>query len=99
MLTKTDYVKVLEYYSLPIPKTMTKIKQSAEKVLSLKLCKCIKKVSPSVSAGNEARAIGICTRNVFNKKGLNRGPFKCKNGRSVKFDKIKKRNTRKNTKY
>ena len=97
MLTKTDYVKILDYYELPKPKSITKLKKSAEKVLSLKLCKCIKKVAPSMSSDNEARAIGICSSNIFNRRGLTRGSFKCKNGRSVKFDK-KTRKTRKTKK-
>ena len=94
-LTKADYSKILEYYGEQVPSSLAELKKSAEAILSLKLCRCIKKVSPE----NEPKAIGICTKNIFNKKGLTRGTFKCKNGRSVDFHKrakfsetIKKKN-------
>ena len=89
MLTKSDYAKILKYYDLPVPTNLSKLKKNAEDVLSLKLCKCIKKVTP-FDQSNEARAIGICTKSIFNKKGFTRGKFKCKNGRFVKFNKTKK---------
>ena len=74
---------------------MSLLKKHAENVLSLKLCKCIKKVSPN----NEPKAIGICTRTVFNRKGLKRKSFKCTNGRFVNIDKLKRKNkTKKNRK-
>ena len=85
-LTKTDYKKILEYYDETIPSTVSELKKSAEKILALKLCRCIKKVSPT----NEPKAIGICTKNIFNKKGLTRGTFQCKNGRKVEFRKTKR---------
>jgi len=95
MLTRNDYIKILEYYHLPIPQSMSLLKKHAENVLSLKLCKCIKKVSPN----NEPKAIGICTRTVFNRKGLKRKSFKCTNGRFVNIDKLKRKNkTKKNRK-
>ena len=89
MLTKTDYIKILNYYQLPIPNTMKQMKQMAENILAIKLRKCIKKITP-LNPNNESKAIGICTRNVFNRKGLTRGTFKCKKGRFVRFDKTKK---------
>ena len=74
---------------------MRLLKKKAENVLSLKLCKCIKKVAPN----NEPKAIGICTRTVFNRKGLQRKSFKCTNGRFVNIDKLKRKNkTKKNRK-
>ena len=39
---------------------------------------------------NEPRAIGICTKTIFNNKGLTRGKFRCKNKRYVNFNKTKK---------
>ncbi len=84
-LTKTDYLKILQYYDISIPKKLVHIKSKAESVLANKLCRCIKKVSPA----NEARGIGICTRSIFNKKGLVRGSFKCR--KSVKHVTIKKK--------
>lgn len=88
MLTKNDYIKILEYYRLPIPKTMSLLKKKAEDILALKLCKCIKKVSPD----NEPKAIGICSRTIFNRKGLQRKSFKCTKGRFVTIDKLKRKN-------
>ena len=86
MMTQNDYIKILQYYQLPIPSSKANVKQVAEDILSLKLCKCIKKVSTT----NEPKAIGICSRTIFNRKGLTRGSFKCKTRRFVKFDKTKK---------
>jgi hypothetical protein len=86
-LNKKDYTKILKYYNLPIPKSASELKKQAEEVLALKLCRCIKKVSPS----NEAKAIGVCTRTIFKRKNLMRGPFTCKRGRSVQVSKMRKR--------
>lgn len=86
-LNKKDYTKILKYYNLPIPKSASELKKQAEEVLALKLCRCIKKVSPT----NEAKAIGVCTRTIFNRKNLTRGAFTCKRGRSVQISKLRKR--------
>jgi hypothetical protein len=85
-LNKSDYKKILDYYKEPIPKTVTQIKKKANEILSLKLCSCIKKVSPD----NEPKAIGICTEAVFTRKHLKRGTFKCKKGRKVSYGKTRK---------
>ena len=85
-LTNEDYVSILHYYNLPIPKLKIDIKTESEKILAKKLCSCIKKVGQS-----EAKSIGTCTRAVFNRKGLNRGTFKCKQKRRVIFTKKHKR--------
>ena len=92
-LNKKDYTKILKYYNLPIPKSASKMKKQAEEVLALKLCRCIKKVSPT----NEAKAIGVCTRTIFERKKLTRGAFTCKKKRSVQVSRLRKR-TIKNTK-
>ena len=86
-LNKKDYTKILKYYNLPIPKSASELKKQAEEVLALKLCRCIKKVSPT----NEAKAIGVCTRTIFNRKKLTRGAFTCKRGRSVQISRMRKR--------
>ena len=86
-LNKKDYTKILKYYNLPIPKSSSKMKKQAEEVLALKLCRCIKKVSPS----NEAKAIGVCTRTIFERKKLTRGAFTCKRNRSVQVSRLRKR--------
>ena len=59
--------------------------------MAQKLCKCIKKVDPIY----EAKSIGICTKSIFNRKGLTRGQFQCKKKQSVK---IKKTNNNKTLK-
>ena len=84
---KKDYTKILKYYNLHIPKAASDMKKKAEEVLALKLCRCIKKVSPT----NEAKAIGVCTRTIFERKKLMRGAFTCKRRRSVQISKLRKR--------
>ena len=86
-LNKKDYTKILKYYNLPIPKSASEMKKKAEELLALKLCRCIKKVSPT----NEAKAIGVCTRTIFERKKLMRGPFTCKRRRSVQISRLRKR--------
>ena len=49
-----------------------------------------------VDKNNEARAIGICTRTIFNRRGYTRGKFKCKGNQTVKFKKNKKSVTKRN---
>ena len=85
-LNRNDYKHILEYYNMNIPKSNRLTKIAAEKILSQKLCRCIKKVDGK----NEGRSIGICTKTIFNRKGLTRGKFKCKGKSSVKFNKTKK---------
>ena len=83
-LSKKDYVKILNYYKMRIPSNKKTLKKRAENVLAIKLCRCIKKVDPK----DEEKAIGVCSRSIFNKKGLTRGKFKCKKGtRKVSFKK------------
>ena len=84
----SDYIQILKYYNEPIPKSKRLIQEEAEKILSLKLCRCIKKIDSY--AKNEPKAIGICTKTIFNRKGLTRGKFKCKGKRYVNFNKTKK---------
>lgn len=91
-LTDNDYKKILEFYKINIPKSKRVLKMKAEKILAIKLCRCIKKVDIE----NEAKSIGICTKTVLNRKGLTRGKFKCKAKQSVSFSKLRK--TRKNKK-
>ena len=87
-MNNNDYIQILNYYNVPIPKSKKMIKEEGEKILALKLCKCIKKVN--TKDANEPRAIGICTKTIFNRKGLTRGKFKCKGKRFVNFNKTKK---------
>jgi len=80
-LTNKDYVSILNYYNINIPKTKKLIKQKAEKIMAEKLCKCIKKLDNKY----EAKSIGICTKTIFNRKGYTRGKFKCKGKKAVTF--------------
>jgi hypothetical protein len=93
-LTNKDYVSILKYYNLNIPRTKRLLKKQAEQIMAEKLCKCIKKIDPI----NEAKSIGICTKTIFNRKGYTRGQFQCKKKQSVKFRKTNKskNKTRKN---
>ena len=88
-LNNNDYKKILEYYHLPIPKLNSNLKETAEKILSNKLCRCIKKLEEK----NETRAIGICTKTIINRKGFTRGKFNC---RGKVMMQIKKNKTKKN---
>lgn len=85
-ITDNDYKKILEFYKISIPKSKRLLKKQAEKILAIKLCRCIKKVDIK----NEAKSIGICTKTIFNRKGLTRGKFKCKSKQTVSFSKTRK---------
>jgi hypothetical protein len=95
-ITTNDYRQILEYYNKKIPKSNAALKQAAEKILSEKLCKCIKKLDPE----HEARSIGICTKTIFNRKGLTRGNFSCRGKRNItlKKQKISKKTLKRNKK-
>ena len=89
-LNTNDYKQILEFYNLPIPRTSSLIKTEAEKILSDKLCRCIKKLEPI----KESRAIGICTKTIFNRKGLTRGKFNCKGKKNIIIKKYTKNMTK-----
>ena len=93
-LTNKDYINILKYYKLNIPKSKRLLKKQAEKIMAQKLCKCIKKLDPQ----NEAKSIGICTKTIFNSKGYTRGKFKCKGKSTVAFKKYNKQVTRRQKK-
>lgn len=90
-LTNKDYVSILKYYNLPIPKSKRLLQKQSEQIMAEKLCKCIKKIDPI----NEAKSIGICTKTIFNRKGYTRQQFECKKKQSVKFRKTSKNKTSK----
>ena len=89
-ITNTDYKKILRFYNEPLPLKTSELKSKAEDILALKLCSCIKKVNPSLEKKSEPKAIGICTRSIFNNRGLTRGKFKCLKKRSVVFKKTQR---------
>ena len=86
-LSLDDYRNILKYYDETIPRSHTELKRRAETLMAKKLCRCIKKVRKT-PIQTEGRAIGICTKTIFNKKGIKRGSFKCKKRtRSVSMQK------------
>lgn len=87
-ISTTDYKNILLFYNQPIPNNIQDLKNAAEDILAFKLCSCIKKVAP---LSTEPKAIGVCTRSVFNNKGLSRGKFKCLRKRSVSLKKTQKK--------
>jgi hypothetical protein len=92
VLNNNDYRQILEYYKKPIPRSVRLLRLNAEHILAQRLCRCIKKVNKTNI--NEARAIGICTKTVINRKGLTRGKFTCKKKEIITLKKnksIKKR--------
>jgi len=91
-ITIQDYKQILEFYKIPIPKSKRILQKKAEKILAIKLCRCIKKIGVE----NEARSIGICTKSVLNRKGLTRGKFTCKGKQKVSFSKTSRKNNTKN---
>jgi len=90
-ITQKDYINILNFYNKSIPKSSSLIKLEATKLMSEKLCKCIKKLDPI----NEARSIGICTKTIFNNKGFSRGKFSCRKGKNTKLEIFRKRKTMK----
>jgi hypothetical protein len=90
VLTNKDYVSILKFYKFKIPKSKRLLKFNAEKIMSQKLCKCIKKLDPV----NESKSIGICTKTIFGKKGFSRGKFQCTKKQTVEFRKTNKNKTR-----
>ena len=80
-LTNKDYISILNYYNMNIPKSKRLLKKQAESIMADKLCRCIKKID----IHNEPKSIGICTKTIFNNKGYTRGKFTCKKNRTVKF--------------
>ena len=87
-LTVSDYNKILKYYKKEIPKSKKQLKMEAEKILSNKLCRCIKKLDTNY----ESKAIGICSKSVLNSKGISKGKFNCTGKRRITLKKYKKNN-------
>jgi len=87
-LTNEDYTNILLFYKMPLPKSKRLLKKQAENIMSEKLCRCLKKVQ--MKPIPEGKAIGICTKTIFNNKGLTRGKFKCLKNRTLKFRRTNK---------
>ncbi len=97
-LNMKDYIGVLKFYKMAIPKSKKKIQIQAENILSNKLCRCIKKVSEKMpDKKDEGKSVAICTKSIFNRKNIKRGKFNCKGKQSVKIYKsVAASKTRKN---
>ena len=85
-LTNKDYVSILKYYNLDIPRSKTSIKLRAENILAEKLCRCIKKVD-----NDESKSIPICSKSIFTNKGYKLQKIQCKKTKSIKISKITKK--------
>ena len=81
-LTKSDYMSILNYYKIKTNNlTALQIKNNAESILANKLCRCIKKIDPTLKI--ESNAIAICTDSILKKKHLKSFRFTCK--KKVRF--------------
>ena len=91
-----DYKTILKFYKMDTTKMSNKqIKEKAEHLLAVKLCKCIKSIpgpkQTTKSSPNEKRAISICYNSVIKKKNLKIYNFICKTTAKL----LKKKGTRK----
>jgi hypothetical protein len=93
-LTNKDYLNILKYYKINIPKSKRLLKKLAEKIMAEKLCKCIKKINFK----EKSKSIGICTNTLFLKKGFTRESFQCNKKQTVKFRKSNNNKTQRNYK-
>lgn len=78
-----DYKNILDFYNISIPKSNKQIKEKAEDIMSTKLCRCIK----NFNKRDESKAIAICSKSIFTKKGYKRGAFRCLQKRKVNITK------------
>ena len=78
-LSKNDFMSILKYYKINSENlSPLQIKNKAESILATKLCRCIKKVDPTLKNKNEQKAIAICTNSILKKKHLKSFRFTCK---------------------
>jgi len=95
-LSQKDFKTILEYYNKNIPSSAKQIREEAEKILSQKLCRCIKKIKKSQKL-SEAQTTGICKTSVLHKKNVAIHGFQCK--KRSNFHKFPKSKTLKMKKY
>jgi hypothetical protein len=81
-LNDKDYKTILEFYNNKIPTSSKDRREEAEKIISLKLCRCIKKVKKNLKK-KEGESIGICKKSVLHKKNIDIYGFKCKKKRGL----------------
>lgn len=91
-LTKADYLKILEYYEIAIPKNspMSVVREAAEHIIAEKLCRCIKTVKPVIRSPDPTLSAkekeiekehvnsAICTKSIFEGRSLRHFRFSCK---------------------
>ena len=88
-ITKTDYVTILQYYGVKIPRTklgrvnLSKTKKRVNTILAKKLCRCIKSVQKSKKE-RESIAIAICNKSIFKNRRLKHYRFTCKKRRRLR---------------
>lgn len=93
-LTNKEYISILKYYNMPIPKSKRLLKKQAESIMAEKLCRCIKKVDKQIK--NEAKSIAICSKTLFKNRGYNLNKFTCRKKRTLKFSRSGSNKTKKN---
>jgi hypothetical protein len=86
---RKSYADILSGYNQTSPANFYTRKRKTEKFLAQKFCACIKKLDPRFHASS----IGICTRSVFQTKGLpRRHDFSCRNRRYIAIKPVTRRN-------
>lgn len=88
-LSNKDNLDILRYYNISANKKKGSTRKAAKKVLADKLCKCIKKLTVRNNGVNDGRTIGLCTKSVFERKGLERGLFTCDKERGTYLEVFK----------
>lgn len=82
-LTFQDYKRILQHYGKSIPKTksgypsLRKTRKTAERLLSQKLCSCIKTMEAKKYPIDASSA--ICKNSILNRNNLTISRFTCKN--------------------
>ena len=105
-LNNKDYKTILEFYNKKIPTSSKNMREEAEKIISMKLCRCIKKVKKGQNK-KEGESVGICKKSVLHKKNVDIYGFNCKknrhlinypNTKTIKLRRKKQQKTAKNRK-
>ena len=77
-LNEKDFKSILKYYKIKFDDyTKEKIQKTAEDILAIKMCRCIKKINKkeninslisNTKKNNESKAFAICANSIFKKK-------------------------------
>lgn len=91
VLRKKDYQAIFAFYGAPMPQQKSQWKPRADTLLSKKYCNCYNKLRGRF----HGRAIGICTKSIYNYKGFTRKkPFQCRDERNVNYVPTSRRKSR-----